>query len=71
LFPDGLIGTFFEITEYFTNPRHIFQVASGDVDTNTEVFKVVKFIIAIGAYYLLAALLVFVIDIFMPKEKKK
>ena len=70
LFDHGLLTSFYDITAHFTNPQMIFQEANGQVNSQQQVFTIIKFIISVGAYYMLAAILVFTINIFMPKEKK-
>jgi hypothetical protein len=69
LFPSGLIGTFFSLSEYATNPAHILDIASGNANPEQDVKNVIVFIVEIGLYYLAAAILVFVFDLFMPKKK--
>jgi hypothetical protein len=71
VFGSGTITRFYEVVAVVTNMQHGADLVAGTASSESDVVLVIKFIIEVFVYYLAAAVLTFVLDLFMPGEKKK
>jgi hypothetical protein len=70
-FGGGPITGFYTIVDIITNPAHVRALATGGADATADVNVVIAFIMSVGGYYLLSAVIVFILDLFMPKPRPK
>jgi hypothetical protein len=71
IFGQGVMTSFLKVSAEATSPSHMMDLAMGRADPSADVVNIILFISEIIMYYLVAAILVFVFDLFMPNKEKK
>jgi len=70
LFGNGLITRFAELSAGLTSGEHTQALVGGQADATGDMSTALGFVIEVGLYYLLAAIIIFIFGLFSSDKKK-